>query len=311
MVAAILTGRIALGGLAALGALVILHLPASPGPMPLYRLLGCAGALTISLALGQLSTAWPSASLPLFGGLIAAIVAATRLSNLPPPGHTLFVLAAGSGAAAGFHPEGLLDLVLVPPASAAMAIGIGWAAHRLSFEGSSHAAPAPLMASVPGTPAREVLIEALVFGVFAMLALAIALGIGLERPYWVPVSCVSVMRGVTLQAVWTRSLQRIAGTLLGVVCTLLLLAVHPGPWVAVTILVLLVLGIYRTLGQNYAVTVLLATPALIVITELASINQVPDLDLLITRMVDIALGSSIGLAGGTILKMMGRARTRR
>ena len=306
LIAAVLTGKIAMGGLAAFGALVILHLPALPGPIPVLRLLGCASAVPTCLVLGQLSAVWPGASLPLFGAVIAVIVAATRFAGLPPPGHTLFVLAAGSGAAAGFHAAALPALVMVPLVSAAVAIGIGWIAHSLfQPEDSAASTQTPLTGAAAPTPAGELLIEAAAFGLFAMLALAIALEIGLDRPYWVPISCVSVMRGMTLEAVWTRNLQRIAGTLAGVACTLALLALHPNQWLAVIVVMSLVLCLARTLGQNYALTVLLATPASLLIAELASINQIPDFDLLITRVIDITLGSSVGLVGGTLLRLRG------
>ena len=135
-----------------------------------------------------------------------------------------------------------------------------------------------------------------------MAALAIAQHLGLEKPYWVPISCIAVMRGMTVQAVWSRNLERIAGTLVGVGITLLILVSHPHPQTIVVIFMLLVLAVQRTMGQNYAITVLLSTPASLMLTELMSLDRVMDLGLLTTRVQDIVLGSMIGVLGGSVLR---------
>jgi hypothetical protein len=51
--------------------------------------------------------------------------------------------------------------------------------------------------------------------------LLLAEALRLPRPYWVPVSCLAVLQGVTLRAVWNRQFQRVAGTALGCVVGLL------------------------------------------------------------------------------------------
>ena len=83
LMAGIATGQFALGGLAALGALVILHIPPTATPIPMRRLLGCAVAVALCPLLGELVTAWPALTWPLFGVLIAAIVAVTRVAARP------------------------------------------------------------------------------------------------------------------------------------------------------------------------------------------------------------------------------------
>lgn len=293
-------GELALGALGAMGALVILHIPPSAPTVPVRRLVGCAAGVAVSPALGELVTAWPPLTLPLFGLLIAAIVALTRASSLPPPGHTFFILGACSGAAEGFHPTLIPYVLAAPAAGAAGAVAIGLIARTL-WAGQAEPSQPTLATARPAPTARAVGIEALVFGFFAMLSLAIAQGLGLDRPYWVPISCVAVMRGISLQAVLNRNIQRVGGTLIGVVLTLFLLVSHPSPAMVIGILMLLVMSVHRTMGQNYAITVLLATPASLMLTELASLDSLPDLDLLITRVQDIALGSVIGVFGGAVL----------
>ncbi len=306
LIAGTVTDRLALGALGALGALVILHVPPTAPWVPMRRLLGCAVGVAVSPLLGELVTAWPSGTWPLFGVLIAAIVAVTRSVALAPPGHTFFVLGACAGAAQGFHASLVPYMLLAPMAGAFAAVAIA-ALVGVRRAGALRASQAnggsPSVGSNVEQPSvRAIVLEALAFGVFAMVALAIAQILGLHKPYWVPISCIAVMRGMTVQAVWSRNLERIAGTLIGVGLTLLVLVLHPHPQTVVLIVMLLVLAVHRSMGQNYAITVLLATPASLMLTELMSVDRVMDLDLLITRVQDIVLGSMIGVLGGTALR---------
>ncbi len=306
LIAGAASGQLALGGLGALGALVILHVPPTAARVPLRRLLGCAAGVAVSPFLGEITTAWSGMTLPLFGLLIAAIVALTRAAALPPPGHTFFVLGACAGAAEGFHAS-LVPYTLFAPLAGAfgavllgMAISLLWT--RVFRALQPHAESSDPTSKAVRPSGRAISIEGLAFGAFAMAALAIAQHLGLEKPYWVPISCIAVMRGMTVQAVWSRNLERIAGTLVGVAITLIILVSHPHPQTIVVIFMLLVLAVQRTMGQSYALTVLLSTPASLMLTELMSLDRVMDLGLLTTRVQDIVLGSMIGVAGGIVLR---------
>jgi membrane-bound ClpP family serine protease len=91
------------------------------------------------------------------------------------------------------------------------------------------------------------------------------------------------------------------GTLFGVGITLIILVSHPHhphPQTIVVIFMLLVLAVQRTMGQNYAITVLLSTPASLMLIELMSLYYVMALGLLTTRVQDIILGSRLALRAG-------------
>lgn len=299
---AVAIGEGALGALAALGAMVILHRPASGERAPATVMGLCAMAVTASMVLGIGLGDWPTVVPLLFGALIAAIVAATRLAKLPAPGHTLFVLAASSGAAAGFHPERLPAIVIATLSGAALSILLVTAASRWPIGKTLDLPAGSATAAAPPAPC-SLAAEAGIFGLFAGGSLAIAQFLGLERPYWVPISCIAIMRGITLQSVWTRNLQRIAGTALGIAATTAILFFEPPAALACALIALLAFGLHHTTAQNYAITVLFGTPLSLLLTELASRNLVPDNALMLARIEDIVLGSSIGLAGGALLQL--------
>lgn len=292
--------QMAFGGLAALGALVILHRPVASVKSQAAVMGLCALAVTASMVLGLGLSVWPGAGPLLFAVLIAVIVAATRLANLPPPGHTLFVLSASSGAAAGFHPELLPAIIAYTLSGGALSILLAIVASTWLMRGAT-GIPAALTPPASSPAPCGVSAEALIFGLFAGAALAIAQSLGVDRPYWVPISCIAIMRGLTLQSVWTRNLQRIMGTAAGIAVTTAILFFEPSAAVASLLIALLAFGLHRTTARNYAITVLFGTPLSLLLTELASSNLVPDQALMIARIEDIVLGSTIGLAGGALL----------
>ena len=73
--------------------------------------------------------------------------------------------------------------------------------------------------NIPHTPQeiRKSIIEAIIFGIFLSIALGIGYFLNLTNPYWVAVACIAVMQGNSTQHVFQRSVQRIIGTLIGVV----------------------------------------------------------------------------------------------
>jgi hypothetical protein len=64
-----------------------------------------------------------------------------------------------------------------------------------------------------------VVMDALIIGLTVFLSLLLAEWLQLQRPYWVPVSCLAVLQGASLRAVWNRQFQRLLGTALGLLLT--------------------------------------------------------------------------------------------
>lgn len=52
-------------------------------------------------------------------------------------------------------------------------------------------------------------------GVFVGVSQALAQAMLLEKAYWVPVSCLAVMQGAPLRAVWNKQAHRVLGTGVG------------------------------------------------------------------------------------------------
>lgn len=134
--------------------------------------------------------------------------------------------------------------------------------HRLRVQ-----APQPV-AQLPKPSFDFVIFDSVVIGVFVGVSLALAQLFRLEKAYWVPVSCLAVIQGASLQAVWNKQVQRILGTGIGLLVAWGLLLMPLSPWG---------LAEAGTLGHG--------VPA----------------HLIEARFYDTVLGCTVGLLGGVCL----------
>jgi uncharacterized membrane protein YccC len=137
--------------------------------------------------------------------------------------------------------------------------------------------------------------------VFVGISLALALVLQLERAYWVPVSCIAVMQGASLRAVWTKQAHRIIGTALGLLLTWGLLALPLGPWSISFAMTLLAFVIETLVVRHYGLAVIFITPLTILLAEASHIGLGTSEAILWARLLDTALGAVVGVAGGICL----------
>ncbi|MFP3125685.1 FUSC family protein [Ectobacillus funiculus] len=133
-------------------------------------------------------------------------------------------------------------------------------------------------------------------GLVILIATFIAYALGIERLYWVPLSCASVLQGATILAMLHRALQRSVGTVVGILIAGGIFALNPsflmlGLWV-ITLQFVVELIIVR----NYAFAVVFITPLALIIAESGQPNM-PVSTLIGARLLDTLLGSAIGLMG--------------
>lgn len=81
-----------------------------------------------------------------------------------------------------------------------------------------------------GQPFAPIVLDAFVIAAMTGGSLVIAQALQLERAYWVPFSCLSILQGTTLRAVWNKQMHRSVGTAIGLLLAWCLLALPLGPW---------------------------------------------------------------------------------
>lgn len=169
-------------------------------------------------------------------------------------------------------------------------------------------APTPVQ-PLPQPTFEHVVLDSVLIGALVGLSLLLAMALQLERPYWVPVSCMAVIQGTTLRAVWNRNLQRVVGTAAGMLVAWGLLslplgpwAVGRGPWAVAPILMLLSFTVEWLVVRHYGLATVFITPLTILLAEAARLDpQASHAALIQSRFMDTMLGCAVGLLGGVVM----------
>ncbi len=142
-----------------------------------------------------------------------------------------------------------------------------------------------------------VFISALRFGVVTIIAGIIAYEFEFARSYWVPLSCVAVMAGSTIVATFHRAIQRGIGTIIGILIAAAILATQPNGYMIAFFVFLLTSITELFIVKNYGLAALFFTPNALLMAESTSQMNFSFSYFASARLIDILLGSAIGLIG--------------
>ena len=290
-------GNLAYGMIGALGGLVIVYLPQTSLPNRMATLALCAFGFCFCFALALLTSFNPYlASLSLgFVAFLSTLI--FRYYSFPPPASMFFVMVCCVG------------LTLTPDFSQTMArtgaLMFGTLAATLmafiycSYRYLTH----QLMISEPLRSQEKapitILFESLLAGIFIGGSYLSAILLGLNNPYWIPISCCAILQAASLSNVWVRNIQRISGTFIGMGVAWLLLTNSPSPFMIGIWIILLSFLIEVFITRNYGLAVIFITPVTLFFAE--GTTQTDASLLIFTRFIDTVIGSIIGLIGGWLL----------
>lgn len=289
--------RMDYGLVSSLGGLVFLYLPATPLYHRMVSVMACAFGMAACYALGVMSHFFPPLMMPVLVFVTILVTMVCRFYALGPPGSLFFVMAASIGA---YTPVDVMQLPLMVGlitmgSLLACLIAFFYSVWILRIQEPNPVSPLP-------PPTFDfVVFDSVIIGVFVGISLAAAQALQLERAYWVPVSCLAVIQGVSLRAVWNRQLQRVLGTAVGLLVAWALLLLPLGKWGIALTMMALAFIIESTVVRHYAFAVIFVTPLTILLAEAATLGHGSPAALIQERFVDTVLGSLVGLAGGVCL----------
>jgi uncharacterized membrane protein YccC len=289
-------GQLAHGLAASLGGMVFLYLPASTLSHRMAWLMACAFGLVASHALGVLSNVYEPLTIPVLAVIAAVVTMICRFYAVPPPGSLFFVMAAAIGAYTPAYGERAILQVGLVSLGCVLAVVIAFVYSLYLLRRQAPGAP-------PG-PVQDfgvVIAEPVLIGAFVGLSLALAQALQLERPYWVPVSCLAVIQGVSMRAVWTRQVHRIVGTALGLLLFWGIAALPLDAWSIAWTVTALAFVIETLVVRHYGLAVVFITPLSILLAEAAHLGSADAHALMRARLMDTVLGCVVGLAGGACL----------
>lgn len=291
-------GHIEYGLVSSLGGLTFLYLPGTALQHRMVWVMACGFGMTACYALGMMSHFLSVLVVPALTAMAILVTMVCRFYRVGPPATVFFIMSAAIGA---YSPVAVPQ---VPTMVGLFALGCVLAcivAFFYSLLALRVRAPKPVTPLPPAT-FDYVVFDAVVIGLCVGLSLAIAQVLQLPRPYWVPVSCLAVIQGASLRAVWNRQAQRILGTGVGLLVSWGLLLLLPRtPWSISLAMMALTFVIEMTVVRHYGIATVFITPLTILLAEAATLGHGSASPLIGARFVDTLLGCGVGLLGGVCL----------
>lgn len=283
---------------ASLAGLVILYIPTVNHLVnQMAIMLICSFGFLISFMVGLVFSFHPLVSALLFGVFSALVHWLNLYFKTKPPGSFFFIMLASmaSGLPHNMHqiPEKIGLVALGTMLACVLALLFGLLAKFKVVLPNSNRASKTFEPNL-----NTYFVQASLVGIFMFLSMVVGFLFHLPNPYWIPISCLAVMQGVSLYHIWQRVFHRILGTFVGLVGCWIIVSVVHHPLYICFIIILLQFIIEVLIVRHYALAVVFITPMTILLAEAGNpIIQNPDL-LFSARLVDIAIGSLIGAIGG-------------
>lgn len=217
-----------------------------------------------------------------------------------PPGALFAVFATGACATLPADPRSFLDVLVVGGASAAFSVAL-----TASIAYSRRRGRLGPVERRRTPSSWDAVAQAVTVGIGALLAGLAGLALIGDHWYWAMVGAVAALGGAKLTARVIRGLQRLTGTLLGVLIAAGLLALDLPPLATIGVAVLCQVGAELYVGRNYGIAMLFVTPLALLMIQLVAPADPGML------LADRALDTLIGVAIGTAVAVASAALRRR
>lgn len=282
------------GILASTAGLVILYLPSTDLANRMITMLACSFGLMVSFTVGIVFSFHPILSAVVLGALVFAVQWVSNFFRLKPPGSFFFLMIASIASTMPFNLQAIPTKVGI--------VGLGtMLACLLAFVYSlyitRHYSPQSISEAAKRSRFDNAF-QSVITGIFMGSSLLVAHLLKLQNPYWVPISCLAVMQGISLEHIWSRSLQRILGTFVGLALTWVLLLQHPSALTICISIFVLQFIIEMLIVRNYGLAVIFITPLTLFLAEAGSAMSSDPNVLIPARFLDITIGSIIGALAG-------------
>ena len=289
--------RLDYGLVSSLGGLVFLYSPNTVLSHRMVSLMAAAFGLSACYALGVMSHFFPLLLVPVLTFIAILVSMVCRVYAVEPPGSLFFIMAAAIGA---YSPIEVMQVplyvgLLTMGSLLACLIAFFYSIYILRLQ------PPQPFTPLPPVTFDFVIFDSIIIGLFVGISLTLAQALQLERAYWVPMSCLAVIQGVSLRAVWNKQVHRIAGTGLGLLLAWGLLALPLDKWSISLMMMLLAFLIETLVVRHYGLAVIFITPLTIFLAEAAQLQNESQSTMLQARLLDTVLGSVVGLVGGVCL----------
>lgn len=287
----------AYGLMAALGTMVFVYLTNAPMPRRLLTLMSMSFAITACFALGLVAAQIHFAPVPVIIVTGTLVSMGCRYLHQGPPAAMFPVMACAIGLFSHTPWERIAQHVgvLFLGAMFASAMGFFYSLYILAIRPAIAPKPAPT------PPFEQLVFEPVMIGLAAGIALACALALGLEKPFWAPVSAIAVIQAASLRSMWTRQAHRILGTGLGVLLAWGILSLEPSPWHLTAAVGLLTFVIEVAVVRHYGFATIFITPLAILLGQAQAGVAVSPGAITLARFEDTVVGCLAAVSVGMLM----------
>jgi len=297
MLAAAALDRMAEGMVASLAGFVFLYLPQTPLHHRMSALMAFSFGMICCFTIGAFAHVAPTVRVPLIALTAIFATMICRYYRVGPPGSVFFIMACAIGA---YTPGELGDIPFRTGILAIGCINTTVIAYVYSIYILARR-PADAIPPAPVAGFNDVWLNSIVIGLFLGLSLTVAQAFSLEKPYWVPISCLAVIQGMSVRAAWNRQLHRIIGTSIGLMVTWALLSFISNSLTIAAAVMLLIFLIETAVVRHYGFAAIFFTPVAILLAEAPTLGEADTGALIAARFIDTLLGTFIGFIGAMCL----------
>lgn len=281
--------------------LVILYMPTNSNFVArMAKMLICSFGFLVSYSIGVIFSFNPIISCIAFGVFSAIIHWLSLWLRMGPPGNFFFIMLAALASGAPFNLEEIpknIGLVTIGVILACfLALGYSLMIRKPDFIKETSGMLNEVLFRKDSDYA-----ESFIVGFFMFSSLLIGHMFGLNKPYWIPISCLAVMQGATTHHIGRRGFYRILGTALGMGFCWIILSTLKNPLGICIAIIILQFIIESIVTRNYTLAVLFITPMTILLAEAANPMAQSPTELITGRLIDVLIGSLIGIIGGWIV----------
>ncbi|NKI98226.1 FUSC family protein [Novosphingobium sp. SG707] len=290
-------GAFSQGLMAALGTMVFVYLTNAGMERRLLTLMAMSFAITACFALGLIAALVHFAPVPVVMVTATLVSMGCRYLRQGPPA-AMFPVMACAIALFAHAPWDQIPArvgILFLGAMFAAAMGFFYSLYILRQRPPEPDRPAPPLCF-------EILVfEPVMIGIAAGLALGVAQALGLDKPFWAPVSAIAVIQSASMRMMWTKQMHRIIGTGLGVALAwgILSLELSHG-WLAVMIGVLTFV-IEVAVVRHYGFATIFITPLAILLGQAQADMAASPGAITLARLEDTVVGCFVAVAVGMVM----------
>lgn len=303
MISILFTGyllhQLTISSFGSLGIFTFLYYQRLPLKQLMIRLAIVGSFLTVGNFLGMLSThaAWTAPIVVAIVGFLGRFF--FRLYGIAKPGPFFIVMVTAMGVSTK------IPLHRIPTMSSFLLLGVlfslGFAflLHLVEKEPSPAASERLKTVKERINDDPAVVIDSLLYSGFLFFAVYLSMGLQLKNPYWLVVSCASILQGDNLRAMAHRNVQRIFGTIIGLAIAAFLLNLPLSVFETLLIITALFVTVEYFVKRNYAIAQFFSTPMALMLSMLARQQYLNSL--IQFRFLGIVIGSLLGLLAGWLM----------